>query len=583
MSSAEIYLIFGALAVVVVLQLLLLFRKMSVVTSPEQEARSTLLEQNVQTIMQSISRSEGAIGAVSREIDRFTEQTSAGIEATRKTLDDKLNGLVQESRLGRQELLVAFHGFETKVEQRLSTLDVSITARHDALQGAMQARLEESASATTAVLKELSEATQASRESLNSGAVAFQMTVQERIDSFAQSNLSVLESLKQGVLLQLGVTSTALREQLDSSANQTRNQFAALQDAVVQQLQAVAQGSNQSAEQLRATLNERLASIQSDNASKLEEMRVTVDEKLHATLEQRLGDSFKLVSERLELVHSGLGEMKTLAGSVGDLKRLMSNVRARGTWGEVQLGSLLESILTADQYEKNVKPVPGSNEVVEFAVRMPGKSEDTPLWLPVDSKFPVEDYQRLMDAYDSVDKSLAQQSIAALESSIRTEAKKIATKYINPPYTTDFAVMFVPTEGLFAEVHRIPGLAESIQNQYRVHIVGPTNFAAMLNSLKLGFRTLAIEKRSSEVWGILGSVKTEFRKFGEIVESTKKSIDAAANKFTDLGRRTRAIDRSLQEIQEMPALGAPAVALIEVLGLQEGGDEEPRSLKSTED
>lgn len=326
-----------------------------------------------------------------------------------------------------------------------------------------------------------------------------------------------------------------------------------LQETVIRQLQVIAQNSTQTAEQLRNTLNERLASIQADNSKKLDEMRQTVDEKLQTTLEQRLGESFRLVSERLEQVHNGLGEMKNLAGSVGDLKKVMTNVRNRGTWGEMQLGSIIESLLTPDQYARNVKTVPGSNELVEFAVRMPGQTDDTTVWLPVDSKYPVEDYHRLQEAHESMDKVQIQQAANAFESSLRNEAKKIAAKYVSPPHTTDFAILFVPTESLFAEALRVPGLAEALQNDYRVVISGPTTLAAMLNSLRVGFRTLAIEKRSSEVWSLLGTVKTEFRKFGDAVESTKKSIDAAANKFDELGRRTRAIERGLRNVEELPA------------------------------
>jgi DNA recombination protein RmuC len=332
----------------------------------------------------------------------------------------------------------------------------------------------------------------------------------------------------------------------------------------------MAQGSQTNSEQLRTTMNERLAAIQKDNTEKLEEMRRTVDEKLHATLEQRLGDSFKLVSERLEQVHAGLGEMKTLAGSVGDLKRVMTNVRTRGTWGEVQLGAIMESLLTAEQFARNVKTVPGSNDLVEFAVRMPGKTDDAPVWLPLDSKYPVEHYQRLQDAHDTLDKAIIQQAVTAFESSIRTEAKKISSKYVSPPHTTDFAILFLPTEGLFAEVARIPGLVEALQNEHRVVVAGPTTLAAMLNSLRLGFRTLAIEERSSEVWGLLGTVKTEFQKFGSIVDATKKSIDAAAKKFDEVGVRTRVIQKKLREVQELPVVDAPtALAADDLLGLDE--------------
>ncbi len=325
------------------------------------------------------------------------------------------------------------------------------------------------------------------------------------------------------------------------------------------ELAQLAQTQAHSAEALRSALNERLAAIQQDNADKLESMRRTVDEKLHATLEQRLGESFKLVSERLEQVHKGLGEMQTLAGSVGDLKRVMTNVKTRGTWGEMQLGAIIDNVLTPEQYAKNVKTVPGSDALVEYAIRLPGKREEQPVWLPIDAKYPVEHYQRLLDAQEAADKAAIDTAGRAFETSIRQEAKKIADKYVSPPHTTDFAVLYLPTEGLFAEVMRRPGLVESIQNQARVMITGPANLAAMLNSLQMGFKTLAIEKRSSEVWGVLGQVKTEFAKFGDVVEATRKSIDAAAKKFEQVGVRTRAIERKLRDVQELPVADAPAL------------------------
>ena len=304
------------------------------------------------------------------------------------------------------------------------------------------------------------------------------------------------------------------------------------------------------------------AELQAANDAKLEEMRRTVDEKLHATLEQRLGDSFKLVSERLELVHKGLGEMQSLAGSVGDLKRVMTNVKTRGTWGEVQLGAIIDSILTPEQYARNVKVAPGSDELVEFAIRLPGRREEQPVWLPIDAKYPVEHYQRLMDAQDGADRAAIVAAGNAFEASIRFEARKIASKYLAPPHTTDFAILYLPTEGLFAEALRRPGLMEALQNEHRVMVCGPANLAAMLNSLQMGFKTLAIEKRSSEVWAVLGQVKTEFNKFGDIVEATKKSIDAAARKFDDVGVRTRAIQRRLRDVQELPAPQRDAAAML---------------------
>ena len=380
------------------------------------------------------------------------------------------------------------------------------------------------------------------------------------------ARLALLEQNTQGLAQacarlegSIGVMSGALRDQLEGNGTQLRDRLMALQATIDQRLQDMAQGASTNAEQVRNALNERLAAIQADSSRKLDEMRQTVDEKLHATLEQRLGDSFKLVSERLEQVHAGLGEMKTLAGSVGDLKRVMTNVKTRGTWGEWQLGAIIESLFTAEQYARNVKTVPGSNDLVEFAIRMPGRTDDEPVWLPIDAKYPVEDYQRLLDAYDVADKAQIQQAVSAFESSIRSEAKKIAAKYVSPPYTTDFAILFVPTESLFAEVLRVPGLAESLQNQFKVVVAGPTTLAATLSSVRVGFRTLAIEKRSSEVWKVLGTVKTEFQKFGDVVDATKRSIELAANKFNELGVRTRAIQRGLRGVEELPAPDAKSL------------------------
>jgi DNA recombination protein RmuC len=377
-------------------------------------------------------------------------------------------------------------------------------------------------------------------------------------EGFEASRRLMDEKLTQGQ-----VAAADQRRETAETLAQVRHELtttlAALRQDIVNQLGILSQAARQDAEQLRGVLNERLTALQADNASKLEEMRRTVDEKLHATLEQRLGDSFKLVSERLEQVHAGLGEMKSLAGSVGDLKRVMTNVRSRGTWGEVQLGAILESLLTAEQYAQNVKTVPGSNELVEYAIRMPGPTEAHPVWLPIDAKFPVEHYQRLLDAHETLDKALVLQAANAFESSIKAEARKIAGKYLSPPYTTDFAIMFLPTEGLFAEVCRIPGMVEALQNEHRIVVAGPTTLAAMLNSLRLGFRTLAIEKRSSEVWSLLSAVKTEFRKFGDIVDATHKSIDAAARKFSDIGVRTRVIERKLKGVEELPLEQANAL------------------------
>jgi DNA recombination protein RmuC len=308
-----------------------------------------------------------------------------------------------------------------------------------------------------------------------------------------------------------------------------------------------------SQEQIRKTLESKLGEMQADNAAKLEVMRKTVDEKLHETLENRLGESFKLVSERLEQVHKGLGEMHALAGDVGDLKRVLSNVKTRGTWGEVQLSALLEQMFVPDQYAQNVEVVPGSRERVEFAIRLPGSNldPDIPMWLPIDAKFPREDYERLALAQESADALAAEIAAKALEARIRLEAKTIRQKYISPPATTDFAILFLPTEGLYAEVIRRPGLLDDLQRDFRVVLAGPTTLIAVLSSLQMGFRTLAIEKRSSEVWQLLGAVKTEFGKFGDMLAKTKKQLETAANTIGAAQSKSRTIERKLKGIESM--------------------------------
>lgn len=307
-------------------------------------------------------------------------------------------------------------------------------------------------------------------------------------------------------------------------------------------------------ELVKETIEKRLENIQKDNSEKLEKMRETVDEKLHATLEKRLGESFKLVSERLDLVHKGLGEMQTLATGVGDLKKVLQNVKTRGTWGEVQLGNLLDQFMTPEQYEKNVATKKGSNDRVEFAIKFPAKDEKIKnIWLPIDAKFPLEDFQSLIDAEEKGDIPLIEKLSKALEMRIKSEAKDIKEKYIDPPYTTDFGILFLPIESLYAEVLRRPGLADSLQQNYKVIITGPTTIAAILNSLQMGFRTLAIEKRSSDVWAILGAVKTEFTKFGDILDKTQKKLQEASNTIEDASKKSRSIERKLGKVQELPA------------------------------
>ena len=336
-------------------------------------------------------------------------------------------------------------------------------------------------------------------------------------------------------------------------------------EGVTTQVQALIETNQQRLDGLRATISEQLNEMREANEKKLEEMRRTVDEKLQGTLEKRLGESFKLVSERLDAVHKGLGEMQNLATGVGDLKNVLTNVKVRGTWAEYQLEAILEQVLTPDQFDRNVATRKDSSERVEFAIRLPGRSDDPEdcVWLPIDSKFPQEDYLRLSEAANSADAEAVALSTRELLRSITQSAKTIAEKYLNPPQTTDFAVLYLPTEGLYAEVLRQPGLVSQLQQDYRVMVSGPTTIAALLNSLRLGFRSLAIEQQASEVWQVLGAVKTEFGRFGDVLAKVKKQLATASNTIENTERRTRAMARTLREVEQRP--GAKSDELLELL------------------
>ena len=382
-------------------------------------------------------------------------------------------------------------------------------------------------------------------------------TVQNnQIDGFAQQLIKLTGANE----ARLNALQKAVDERLAGFAQDARNG----REESANTLKRFGDALNAQLTEVRATLEARLKDIETQNGVKLEEMRKTVDEKLHATLEQRLGESFKLVSDRLEQVHKGLGEMQTLALGVGDLKRVLTNVKTRGTWGEVQLGALLEQLLTPDQYATNIATVPKSAERVEFAIKLPGRGEsgesNSQVWLPIDSKFPIEDYERIVAAQDAADAAGMEEASKALEARIKLEAKTIRDKYIEPPHTTDFAILFLPTEGLYAEVLRRPGLSDWLQRECRVTIAGPTTLTALLNSLQMGFRTLAIEKRASDVWLVLGAVKTEFSKFGEVLAKAKQQLQTVANSIDSAETRTRQMERKLKDVESLP--GPAAVKLL---------------------
>lgn len=374
-----------------------------------------------------------------------------------------------------------------------------------------------------------------------------------QIDNFAQQ----LVKLNETNARQLDSMRLAMNQQAQTNREEQAQSLKRFGDTLNQTLAALTESNAQRMAEVRATLEAKIKDLQNDNGLRLEEMRKTVDEKLHATLEQRLGESFKIVSDRLEKVHQGLGEMQQLAIGVGDLKRVLTNVKTRGTWGEVQLEMLLEQVLTPEQYAKNVETVPGSGERVEFAIKLPGNDDGgMPVWMPIDAKFPKEQYERLAEAADRADSEGVAQAAGQLERAVRNEAKTIAEKYLSPPLTTDFAILFLPTEGLYAEVMRRPGLADDLQRVHRVSIAGPSTLSALLNSLQMGFRTLALEKRSSEVWQVLGAVKTEFGKFGEVLAATKLTLERAAKNIDQAEVRSRQMARKLKSVEALPTEAA---------------------------
>jgi DNA recombination protein RmuC len=362
-----------------------------------------------------------------------------------------------------------------------------------------------------------------------------------------------LSIFQQALLAQSGDVARTQNTQIDAFGQQLALLQKNLSDTLSLQLSGLSESNARRMAEVRQTLEAQLAQLQASNAAKLDEMRATVDEKLQATLETRLGESFKQVADRLEQVHKGLGEMQTLAQGVGDLKHLLTNVKTRGIFGEAQLAALLEQVFTVDQYAAQIATRPGGKSVVDFAIKLPGRSDSgEPLWLPIDAKFPNEDYERLLEAQQRADAPAAEVAGKALELRIRLEAKSIGDKYIEPPHTTDFAILFLPTEGLYAEVLRRPGLMESLQRDHRVVLAGPTTLLAMLNSLQMGFRTLALEKRSSEVWQVLGAVKTEFGKFGEVLAKVKSQTETVLNTLNSAEQRSRVMGKALRQVEALP-------------------------------
>lgn len=452
------------------------------------------------------------------------------------------------------QLLVLLRKGDQQAEAQVQLLQNQLQQNHEQQQQ-LQERSERS------LREQVLSTAQATRQELGGNFSQFQQSLAAQLTSVATLQNNQIDAFSQQLVklnetnaLQLENMRQALIQQSQMAREEQGASLKAFADTLNQTLNNLTESNALRMSEIRATLEQKIQQLQVENAGKLEEMRKTVDEKLHATLEQRLGESFKQVSDRLEKVHQGLGEMQQLAIGVGDLKRVLTNVKTRGTWGEVQLEMVLEQMLTPDQYAKNVETVPGSGERVEFAIKLPGKDDDkAPVWMPIDAKFPKEQYERLLDAAERADAEGVAQAGKELERAIRGEAKTIAEKYLSPPLTTDFAILFLPTEGLYAEVMRRPGLADELQRSFRVSISGPSTLSALLNSLQMGFRTLVLEKRSSEVWQVLGAVKTEFGKFGDVLAATKNALQKAADNIDKAETRSRQMTRKLKLVEALPS------------------------------
>ncbi|MDP9045419.1 MAG: DNA recombination protein RmuC [Pseudomonadota bacterium] len=417
-----------------------------------------------------------------------------------------------------------------------------------------------------ALRDEIARSAGTTRSELAQGLAGFQQTLLAQQGTVARAQNEQIDSFR----AQLGSTQQHQAEALARTGEQQAMSLQRFASTLTEQLRALSLSNDQRMAEVRTTVEQKLSAIQADNERKLEQVRATVDEKLHATLEQRLGESFKQVADRLEQVHRGLGEMQGLAKDVGSLSRVLNNVKSRGNFGEVQLASLLEEVFTPEQFARNVETIPGSNARVDFALRLPGRRDDgVPLWLPIDAKFPREDYERLLDAQERADPIAAELAARAIETRLRAEARTIREKYIATPHTTDFGILFVPTEGLYAEALRRPGLVEALQREDKIMLAGPTTLLATLNSLQMGFRTLALEKRSAEVWEVLGAVKTEFQKFGDVLAKTKKKLDEASNSIELAERRTRVMTRELKSVEALSEHRAQVLLPSAELGLSE--------------
>ena len=470
-------------------------------------------------------------------------------DIVRSTVADQARGL-------RQELGHSLQGFQELNVSAFGTLrdgiDRQVRGFGERLDGGIKAIDERAAAIATKLNDEMSQM----RAEANANRETLRSLIEQKLDHSISQQSEASKTLRD----ELGGNFQRLGSRVSESLIESSQLQKERLENVTGALTGLSEKLGKAQDELRITVEAALEKVRSDNAEKLEQMRVTVDERLQGTLEQRLGESFKIVSDQLEQVFRGIGEMQSLATGVGDLKKMLSNVKMRGVWGEVSLGNLLEQVLSHDQYERNVEVKPGSNQRVEYAIKLPGGEDgDLPLWLPIDAKFPNEDYERLVDASDRGDVEAVEASSKAVEMRIRASAKDICDKYVHPPDSTDFAVLFLPTEGLFAEIIRRPGLVDDLQRECRIVVTGPTTLMALLTSLRMGFRTLAIQKRSSEVWQVLAAVKTEFGKYGEVLEKVQQKLHEASNTIDKVSVRRRAIDRRLRGVEILPEMEAGAI------------------------
>lgn len=497
---------------------------------------------------------------IANELKGFSESNRVAAAELRATLDARVKDLQEGSETKLEKVRQALEFIRDAVEQKLNQLREEVAAGLQSNAEAATATLDRMSAALMAQLelmtKQINELSQTNHGALD----RIRDTMEMRVQQLQAANERSFLAVGAGVAESLKLCTDTLDKNLVAASTAQQAELGAM----TQQIKDLSQENQSALDRVRQSMSVSVKEMRDGNEQKLEEMRRTVDEKLHDTLEKRLGESFKLVSERLDVVHRGLGEMQGLASGVGDLRRMLTNVKLRGTWGEVQLESILTDMLAPDQWAKNVCVTEGSAERVECAVRLPGPKSDrsASLWLPIDSKFPQEDYARLQAAADSADPVQVQAAQDALLRTVRGAAKEIHDKYINPPATTDFAIMFLATEGLYSEVLRAPGFVQELQARYRVSVSGPTTLAALLTSLRVGFQTLAIEQRADEVWRVLGAVKTEFGKFGGVLDKVQRQLQTASRTIEETGTRTRAMERRLRSVQQLdPVESASVLAL----------------------